>query len=79
MWIPTPLYERLPQFWFLLGLLFIAIGLYLGLESAIALVYLAVGLSSCTFGMGIALVRLKHRTQPKTVELEVDLDAPDPS
>ena len=24
MWIPTPIYERLPQFWLLLGLLFMA-------------------------------------------------------
>jgi hypothetical protein len=79
MWVPTPLYERLPQFWFLLGLLFIANGLYLGLDFVLAFAYLAVGLSCCTYGMGIALARLAHRTQAKTVEWKVDLDAPDPS
>ncbi len=79
MWIPTPLYERLPQFWFLLGMLFIANGLYLGLDFVLAFVYFAIGLTCCTFGMGIALLRLKHRTQAPPVEQEVDLDAPDPS
>jgi hypothetical protein len=61
MWLPSPVYERLPQFWFLLGLLFIANGLYLGIDFAISLAYIAVGLICCAFGVGVAIVRTRHR------------------
>ena len=61
MWLPTPVYERIPQFWFLMGLLFIANGLYLGIDFAISLGYIAVGLVSCAYGVGIGLVRMRYR------------------
>jgi hypothetical protein len=68
MWLPTPIYERIPQFWFLLGLLFISTGLYLGFEFALSFWYIAVGLSCCAYGVGIFLVRLTHRQRPQTAE-----------
>ena len=61
MWLPTPVYERIPQFWFLLGLLFIANGLYLGIDFPISLVYIAVGLVCSAYGVGIAVVRFRYR------------------
>jgi len=61
MWLPTPVYERVPQFWFLLGLLFIANGLYLGINFPISLVYIAIGLLCCAYGIGIAVVRMRYR------------------
>ena len=61
MWLPTPVYERLPQFWFLLGLLFVANGLYLGLDIPISLVYVCVGFACCGFGIGVAFVRNRYR------------------
>jgi hypothetical protein len=61
MWLPTPVYERIPQFWFLMGLLFIANGLYLGIDFAISLGYVAVGFILCAYGVGVALVRVRHR------------------
>lgn len=67
MWLPTPIYERVPQFWFLLGLLFIATGLYLGFEFALSFWYIAIGLSGCAYGAGIFLVRLRHRRTPQSV------------
>ncbi len=69
MWIPTPVYERIPQVWFLLGLLFIANGLYIGLDIAIAFGYAAIGFSCCIYGIGIAIVRIRHRRkQPESTE-----------
>jgi hypothetical protein len=68
MWLPTPIYERVPQFWFLLGLLFIATGLYLGFEFALSFWYIAIGFSCCAYGAGIFLVRLRHRRTPQSVE-----------
>ena len=61
MWLPTPLYERIPQFWFLLGLLFVANGLYIGLDITVSFGYVAVGFGCCVYGVGIAVVRSKHR------------------
>jgi hypothetical protein len=66
MYLPTPIYERIPQFWFLLGLLFIATGLYLGFEFALSFWYIAVGFSCCSYGVGIFLVRLRARQGPQT-------------
>ena len=61
MWLPTPIYERIPQFWFLMGLLFIANGLYLGIDFAISLGYIAVGVLCCAYGVGVALTRMSYR------------------
>ena len=66
MWLPTPVYERIPQFWFLMGLLFIANGLYLGIDFLISLGYIAVGFVSCAYGVGIALLRMRHRKERST-------------
>jgi len=69
MWLPTPVYERIPQFWFLLGLLFISNGLYLGIDFVISLGYVAVGFICCAYAVGIALVRMRYRKN-KTVSNE---------
>ncbi len=61
MWLPSPVYERIPQFWFLLGLLFVANGLCLGIDFTISLGYIAVGFACCAFGVGVAIVRTRHR------------------
>ena len=66
MWLPSPIYERIPQFWFLLGLLFIATGLYLGFEFALSFWYIAVGFSCCSYAVGIFLVRMRSRQAPQS-------------
>ncbi len=68
MWLPTPIYERIPQFWFLLGLLFVAAGVYLGFDFAPTMWYLGLGFACCTYGAGIFLVRLRHRRVPQVTE-----------
>ncbi len=61
MWIPTPIYERIPQFWFLLGLLFIATGLYVGFEYSLIFWYGGIGFVCCMYGVGIFFVRRGYR------------------
>ena len=61
MWSPTPIYERVPQVWFLLGLLFVATGLYLGFEFELSFAYIAIGSFCCAFGMAIFVLRLRER------------------
>ena len=61
MWLPTPVYERVPHFYFLAGLLLIADGLYLGFEYRFSFAYIGVGLASCAYGVGIRLMRIRYR------------------
>ena len=67
MWPPTPIYERVPQFWFLLGLLFVATGLYLGFEFALSFWYMIIGLFCCAFSAGIFVLRLRERPRVQAV------------
>ncbi len=61
MWPPTPIYERIPLVWFLLGLLFVATGLYLGFEYSMSFWYMNVGLFCCAFGVTLFVFRLRER------------------
>jgi hypothetical protein len=62
MWLPAPIYERLPILWIVLGLLFIAGGLYIGLEFSPALGYVTVGLACFFAGVAVTGLRLKYRS-----------------
>ena len=61
MWIPASIYERLPQFWLLLGLLFITTGLYLGFEFVLSFYYIALGGLCCVYSLAIFMMRLTFR------------------
>jgi len=67
MWLPTPVYERIPQFYVLLGMLFFSNGLYLGVEFEITLYYLGAGILSFLYGIGVFLTRLIRRQQQPLV------------
>lgn len=62
MWLPTSIYERVPHFWFVIGLTFIFGGLYLGADIPIWVVYLVLGFLCCGFGLVVATLRIKHRS-----------------
>ena len=64
MWPPKPIYERYPQVWFLLGLLFITTGLYLGFEVSYSFLYVMIGFFCCVFG--VALFALRFFERPRT-------------
>lgn len=65
MWIPTPIYERIPQFWLLIGLLFITAGTYLGFDYTLSFVYFGVGFFCCFWSMCVFTLRLRHRKPPE--------------
>ncbi len=69
MWIPTPIYERLPQFWLLLGLLFMASGVFLGFDYWLSFVYLAVGFGCCGWSAWILSLRISRR-RPASADAE---------
>ena len=72
MWLPTPIYERIPQFWFLLGLLFIAAGLYLGFEFSLVFWYAGIGFSCCLYGVGVFFVRWGYRRGRKVAHPAIE-------
>jgi len=65
MWIPTPIYERVPQFWFLLGLLFMSSGTYIGFDYQLSFLYFGVGFACSFWGMWIFSMRTHARLKLK--------------
>jgi hypothetical protein len=61
MWLPTPIYERVPQFWLLLGLLFMTSGTYLGFDYSLSFVYFGVGFVCCIWSLWTFSMRLTAR------------------
>ena len=61
MWLPTSVYERIPQFWFLMGLVFILGGIYLGPEHPMSIMYVVIGILSAALGIAVAMHRAKYR------------------
>ena len=74
MWLPTPLYERVPQFWLLLGLLFMITGLYLGFEYHMAFLYVGVGAACVLWGVAVVVWRHRFRTTPLSGTTSVAAD-----
>jgi hypothetical protein len=77
MWIHTPIYERIPQFWLLLGLLFMSSGTYLGFDYQLSFVYFGVGFVCCIWSLWIFTMRLKHRSQQRRFEVSPRANATD--
>ena len=64
MWLPTPVYERIPQFWLLLGLLFMTSGTYLGFEYALSFLYFGVGFICVIWAFCVYVMRSRSRKHP---------------
>jgi hypothetical protein len=64
MWLPSPVYERVPQFWLLMGLLFFTFGLYLGFDFQLIFVYLGLGALCITRSAWVFVTRFKFRADP---------------
>ena len=61
MWLPTPIYERVPQFWLLLGLLFMSCGTYLGFDYNLSFLYFGTGFICAFWSLLIFSMRLRNR------------------
>ena len=65
MWLPTPIYERVPDVWILLGLLFVSLGLYIGFDFEAIWLYLSLGLACLLCGLGIYAIRYRYRLKKR--------------
>jgi len=64
MWLPKPVYERVSQFWLLLGLMFIGSGFYLGPGYSLSLLYYCVGAACVLWSICVFVMRSRHRINP---------------
>ena len=64
MWPSSPIYERVPILWTLVGLLFSSSGLYLGFDYSLSFLYILIG--GFCFVFGVALMLFRWREQPKS-------------
>ena len=67
MKLVTIIFERIPMVWLLLGLLFIATGLYLGFEYSLSFMYLFVGLFCSAYGVTLFFFQRSERPTKKSV------------
>lgn len=68
MWLPSPVYERAPQFWVLLGLLFMSVGTYLGFDYSVSFLLYAIGFVCVGWSFCISVMRAINRKKPHIVE-----------
>jgi len=72
MWLPKSIYERIPQFHVLAGLLLITDGLYLGSEVSYLYLYsyfyIGVGAAILTYGVGLFILRENYRKAKRASE-----------
>ena len=73
VWIPTPIYERLPQFWLLLGLLFMSSGIYLGFGYTLTWVYFGTGVVCTARAIHVFLMRRTFRKAPQEEQVDADV------
>jgi hypothetical protein len=74
MWLPTPIYERTPQLWMLMAVLFVVLGLYIGFAYKLTIFYLALGLFCAGRGFHVLRMRRNYRRE-KCVEAEPGADS----
>lgn len=77
MWLPTPIYERIPQFWLLIGLLFMSSGAYLGFDFALSFLYFYTGFACSIWSVWIFVQRRQHRNDPQHAETRPGLSSLD--
>ena len=61
MLIPEKYYERIPKFYFIVGVLLLVNSIYIGMENFAAYFYLGFGMVSILYAAGVQKARTKHR------------------
>ncbi len=77
MFLPDSIYNRIPQIWILMGLMFLACGLYLGFEYQMVYAYLGMGAVSLLRGIWIYNARSEIQKQRHLDNLQEAREARD--
>jgi len=76
--IPEKYYERIPKFYFIVGILLLVNSIYLGFEEFAAYFYLAFGVVSILYAVGVHKARTKHRNYPLDQDSQQTESEPEP-
>lgn len=66
MWLPIPIYERMPQVWLLLGLMLMYSGIYLTFDYTLSYLYSGAGFICAAWGVWIFSRRVAARKKAAT-------------
>lgn len=69
MWLPASVYERIPHFWMLIGVLFVAGAFYFGFNYTPSYTYMGLGLL-CVIWSGFVIVLRTRRKQRAVDQLQ---------
>lgn len=72
MWLPTPIYERTPQLWLLMGVLFVALSLYIGFAYTLTYFYILLGGFCTVRGVQTLQMRRNYRRAPRDEAEDAD-------
>jgi hypothetical protein len=61
MWLPTPMYERTPQLWLLMAVLFVVLGSYVSFAYPLTYFYVALGIVCAIRGVRVLRMRRTYR------------------
>ena len=61
MWLPTPIYERTPQLWLLMAVLFVVLALYIGFDYPLTYFYVTLGIVCGVRGVRVLRMRRSYR------------------
>lgn len=61
MWLPTSIYEKTPQLWLLMALLFVLLGLYIGFTYPLTWFYVLLGIVCGVRGIHVWRMRSNFR------------------
>ena len=68
MQIPAKYYDRIPKFYFIVGILLLINSIYMGMENFAAYFYFAFGILSVLYAVSVHMARAKHRKNPPAEE-----------
>ncbi len=68
MWLPSPIYERAPHFWILIGLMFMSAGAYVGFDYAASFLLYAIGFVCVGWSFCVSMMRSINRKNPHIIE-----------
>lgn len=61
MRLPTPIYEKTPQLWLLMGVLFVVLGSYIGFAYSLTYFYVLLGIVCTVRGFRVLRMRKHYR------------------
>ena len=70
MWLPAPIYERLPQVWLLFGASTTICAFYIGLDAPLMLAYVMLGVVCMLMSLHRKMQRREYRAQSGRTPLD---------